>query len=196
MKAGTSEGPKSHERTTVRLGYGGREGDRRAPGVATAAATGAAGQVRAGGFPHRARRVAAESSGSRTRVPEGVQWGSTIVGARGLSPPGSTAGCGKPHVRWCGRAGGRNPVSPTRSGLVEAPGSYNPAVSRVSSTTLLVPRAPRHRVLAALPRDHSGSVRRRGRQSREGRMPGQSPGTGRSHQPLARNWLAADCRGA
>ncbi len=37
------------------------------------------------------------------------------MGARGLSPLGSTAGCGKPHVRWCGRADGRNPVSPTRS---------------------------------------------------------------------------------
>ena len=28
---------------------------------------------------------------------------------------GSTAVCGKPHVRWCGRGGGRNPVTPTRS---------------------------------------------------------------------------------
>jgi len=28
---------------------------------------------------------------------------------------GSTAGCGKPHVRWCGRGDGRNPVTPTRS---------------------------------------------------------------------------------
>ena len=37
------------------------------------------------------------------------------MGARGLSPLDSTAGCGKPHVRWCGRADGRNPVSPTRS---------------------------------------------------------------------------------
>ena len=27
---------------------------------------------------------------------------------------GSTAGCGKPHVRWCGRGGGRNPATPTR----------------------------------------------------------------------------------
>ena len=27
----------------------------------------------------------------------------------------STAGCGKPHVRWCGRGSGRNPVTPTRS---------------------------------------------------------------------------------
>ena len=30
----------------------------------------------------------------------------------------STAVCGKPHVRWCGRADGRNPVSSTRSRFV------------------------------------------------------------------------------
>jgi len=30
---------------------------------------------------------------------------------------GSAAGCGKPHVRWCGRGGGRNPVTPSRSRL-------------------------------------------------------------------------------
>src|SRR5256885_1299475 len=28
---------------------------------------------------------------------------------------GSTAGCGKPHVRWCGRVAGRNPAHSTRS---------------------------------------------------------------------------------
>jgi hypothetical protein len=28
---------------------------------------------------------------------------------------GSTAVCGKPHVRWCGRGGGRNPITSTRS---------------------------------------------------------------------------------
>ncbi len=32
-----------------------------------------------------------------------------------LTPLGSTAGCGKPHVRWCGRVAGRNPRHPTRS---------------------------------------------------------------------------------
>ncbi len=31
----------------------------------------------------------------------------------------STAGCGKPHVRWCGRGNGRNPVASTRSKLSE-----------------------------------------------------------------------------
>jgi len=36
----------------------------------------------------------------------------------------STAGCGKPHVRWCGSPGGRNPARATRSLLawVEAKG--------------------------------------------------------------------------
>ena len=32
-----------------------------------------------------------------------------------------TAGCGKPHVRWCGRVPGRNPRHPTRSGLLQQP---------------------------------------------------------------------------
>ena len=34
-----------------------------------------------------------------------------------LKPLGSTAGCGRPHVRWCGRGNGRNPVTSTRSWL-------------------------------------------------------------------------------
>ena len=32
-------------------------------------------------------------------------------------PLAPTAGCGRPHVRWCGRGNGRNPVASTRSGL-------------------------------------------------------------------------------
>src|SRR5207245_966193 len=32
----------------------------------------------------------------------------------------STAGCGKPHVRWCGRVTGRNPRHSTRSVLSES----------------------------------------------------------------------------
>src|SRR6266851_9386827 len=34
----------------------------------------------------------------------------------GSTRDGPTAGCGKPHVRWCGRVPGRNPRHPTRSG--------------------------------------------------------------------------------
>src|SRR5207245_11517946 len=33
----------------------------------------------------------------------------------GSTLDGPTAGCGKPHVRWCGRVPGRNPRHPTRS---------------------------------------------------------------------------------
>ena len=35
------------------------------------------------------------------------------AGAQPRPDPGSTAGCGKPHVRWCGRGDGRNPVTST-----------------------------------------------------------------------------------
>jgi hypothetical protein len=45
----------------------------------------------------------------------------STMAARGLSPLGSTAGCGKPHVPWCGSADGRNPVSLTRSWLQRHP---------------------------------------------------------------------------
>src|ERR1700730_4944799 len=39
-----------------------------------------------------------------------------MAGRSGLAPlPGSTAGCGKPHVRWCGRVTARNRREPTRS---------------------------------------------------------------------------------
>src|SRR5258708_34771960 len=40
----------------------------------------------------------------------------TAVGSCGHPTPlTSTAGCGKPHVRWCGKEQGRNPLPPTRS---------------------------------------------------------------------------------
>ena len=38
-----------------------------------------------------------------------------LVSRPHVMSPGPTAGCGKPHVRWCGRGDGRNPVTPTRS---------------------------------------------------------------------------------
>src|SRR5437899_11829097 len=38
----------------------------------------------------------------------------------GSTLDGPTAGCGKPHVRWCGRVPGRNPRHPTRSGCGHA----------------------------------------------------------------------------
>jgi site-specific DNA recombinase len=44
-------------------------------------------------------------------------WLLDAIGSCGprLRPPRSIAGCGKPHVRWCGRVPGRNPRHPTRS---------------------------------------------------------------------------------
>ena len=45
-------------------------------------------------------------------------------------PPAPTAGCGRPHVRWCGRGNGRNPVTSTRSRFAEA---HSHSVSRTSS---------------------------------------------------------------
>src|ERR1700724_1689097 len=39
----------------------------------------------------------------------------SIRSCRDLRRLGSTAGCGKPHVRWCGRVAGRNPRHSTRS---------------------------------------------------------------------------------
>jgi hypothetical protein len=39
-----------------------------------------------------------------------------LVSRPHVRPLGPTAGCGKPHVRWCGRGDGRNPVTSTRSG--------------------------------------------------------------------------------
>jgi len=56
-------------------------------------------------------------------VPQRILWsfGTSRCRWEGGSPYhypmvlGSTAGCGKPHVRWCGRGDGRNPVTPSRS---------------------------------------------------------------------------------
>ena len=43
-------------------------------------------------------------------------WLSDAIGSCGdVRPLASTAGCGKPHVRWCGRVTGRNPRHSTRS---------------------------------------------------------------------------------
>ena len=46
-----------------------------------------------------------------------ASWLLDAIGSCGprVRPPRSTAGCGKPHVRWCGRVPGRNPRHPTRS---------------------------------------------------------------------------------
>jgi len=90
----------------------------------------AGGPSQAGGFLRRYGACPSSRGGQRVQASEEVQWATrsrlvwsrcwaprihSAVDARGLSPPGSTAGCGKPHVRWCGRDDGRNPVISTRS---------------------------------------------------------------------------------
>ena len=61
------------------------------------------------------------ADGTACRGPSGAQdedaeslWAWIALGTRGLSPLDSTAGCGKPLVRWCGRGDGRYSVTPTR----------------------------------------------------------------------------------
>src|SRR4029077_6467059 len=44
-----------------------------------------------------------------------MPWGTTAARSGLTLLPGSTAGCGKPHVRWCGRVTARNHRGPTRS---------------------------------------------------------------------------------
>ena len=47
--------------------------------------------------------------------PVGVLGVTGLRAWEGSTLDGPTAGCGKPHVRWCGRVSGRNPADPTRS---------------------------------------------------------------------------------
>ena len=64
--------------------------------------------------PHQARQ-SAEGLNEMT-MDEVLRLHHTMAGRSGLNPlPGSTAGCGKPHVRWCGRVTARNHCDPTRS---------------------------------------------------------------------------------
>jgi hypothetical protein len=53
-----------------------------------------------------------EAGGFRSE--RGRSWRGTPQAQRHVLE-GSTAGCGKPHVRWCGSPDGRNPVRATRS---------------------------------------------------------------------------------
>src|ERR1017187_8383173 len=49
--------------------------------------------------------------------PATIRLSRSIGSCKPVRLPGSTAGCGKPHVRWCGRVAGRNPRHSTRSRL-------------------------------------------------------------------------------
>src|SRR6266853_4166551 len=54
---------------------------------------------------------------AQQRDPAPVRFSPTIGSCGPVRPLGSTAGCVKAHVRWCGRVPGRNPRHSTRSGL-------------------------------------------------------------------------------
>jgi hypothetical protein len=96
-----------------------RVGLRNTPNVATAAAIRVVGEGRAGGFRSEASlRIASRSTGERGSqkvLNEDLMGQASHPILWPLKPLGPTAGCGRPHVRWCGRGNGRNPVTSTRS---------------------------------------------------------------------------------
>jgi hypothetical protein len=51
------------------------------------------------------------ATGALERDPAEIRLSDAIGSSGSLTPLVSTAGCGKPHVRWCGRVTGRNPVT-------------------------------------------------------------------------------------
>ena len=55
------------------------------------------------------------SSGAAASAPERTFRGILLCELPECKTEGSTAVCGKPHVRWCGRVHRRNPMHPTRS---------------------------------------------------------------------------------
>ena len=58
--------------------------------------------------------------------PATIRLSRSIGSCKPVRLPGSTAGCGKPHVRWCGRVAGRNPRHSTRSRLAAPrPSAYS-----------------------------------------------------------------------
>ena len=101
------------------------------PGVLLAAVA-RAGRKRATATPTRIEGADAESGselsgclalgpdrefakGALERHPADIRLSDAIGSSGSLTPLVSTAGCGKPHVRWCGRVTGRNPRHSTRS---------------------------------------------------------------------------------
>ena len=62
------------------------------------------------------RRPTGTTAGAEQLRPESARLSLSVRSCRDLMRLGSTAGCGKPHVRWCGRVAGRNPRHSTRSG--------------------------------------------------------------------------------
>src|SRR5215203_5983354 len=55
------------------------------------------------------------AKGALERRPAEIRLSDAIGSSGSVTPLVSTAGCGKPHVRWCGRVTGRNPRHSTQS---------------------------------------------------------------------------------
>ena len=75
---------------------------------------------RARGGEQSARRLACGrptgiTAGAEQLRPASARLSVSVESYDQLGSPGSTAGCGKPQVRWCGRVAGRNPRHSTRS---------------------------------------------------------------------------------
>jgi transposase len=68
---------------------------------------------------------------SEQRRPAAARLSVSIGSCRDLTRLGSTAGCAKPHVRWCGRVPGRNPRHSTRY-EIPTPHRIPPALRRNS----------------------------------------------------------------
>ena len=101
QKGEPSEGPKERTEPTKTLDEMTNERTKQR-GVTTAVAT--------PDWPTRGRTRTAPNPSECPVVTRLRAWD-------GRTPNGPTAGCGKPHVRWCGRVPGRNPRHPTRSSI-------------------------------------------------------------------------------
>jgi hypothetical protein len=92
----------------------------RPPGAGTEPASVGSYRDLAGGGDEQSWRLAGGrptgiTVGTSQLRPAAARLSSTIGSCRAVTRLGSTAGCGKPHVRWCGRVTGRNPRHSTRS---------------------------------------------------------------------------------
>ena len=120
MKAGRSEGPKNQETDQLKeLWKAEREVSRNSLGASEerTTQTGREGRVKQWILLEGTERWEASPHQAKYSA-EGLNempWGTTAERSGLNLLPGSTAGCGKPHVRWCGRVTARNRRDPTRS---------------------------------------------------------------------------------
>ena len=120
MKAGRSKGPKNQGTELEEGLQRPARRDLKSRGASTTGATLASAGGRSGGTVASFQRRflggnwANFLTESDVREPDGLP--SDLAASK---PPGSTAGYGKPYVRWCGRVDGRNPIYPTRSSVAQ-----------------------------------------------------------------------------